>query len=136
LEIILEASKDLSDERLLEIAHEAKENSLAKFSKYRVGAALTTSDGKVYTGSNIENNSLSLSICAERVALFKALSEGKRDFLRIAVVNDKKIPCPPCGTCRQVLYEFAPNVKVVMEDKDGALQVIDINELLPYPFKP
>lgn len=131
----MEQKGHITDEELLDLATKAKRYSTAKFSDFHVGAALLTVSGKVYTGCNIENYSLSLSVCAERVALYKALSEGEREFVKIAVVSDDSDSCPPCGMCRQVLYEFAPQIKVLMREKDGGIKVNSISELLPYPFK-
>ena len=129
----MDSKKHVTNEDLFEFANKAKENSNAKFSDFHVGAALLTADKKVYTGCNIENYSLSLSICAERVALFKAFSEGEREFVKIAVVSDDGEYCPPCGACRQVLMEFAPEIKVLIKES-GVIKEIDIGELLPYPF--
>lgn len=130
----MESNQKITSKDLLRRAQDAKIKSIADFSKFHVGAALLTADGKIFTGCNIENFSLSLSICAERVALFKALSEGERDFIKIAVVSDDSNHCPPCGTCRQVLFEFAPQISVVMINKDNIIKEISIKELLPYPF--
>jgi cytidine deaminase len=132
----LEHNKTVNDEQLLNMAGNAKNNSNAKFSDFHVGAALLSASGNVYTGCNLENYSLSLSICAERVALYKALSEGERGFIKIAVVSDDSDLCPPCGACRQVLFEFAPEIQVIMKDIDNDIKTIKIEELLPYPFKP
>ena len=131
----MEPKSLITDEELLGLAAKAKENSNATFSKFHVGAALMTVSGRVYTGCNIENYSLSLSVCAERVALYKALSEGEKEFVKIAVVSDDSNSCPPCGTCRQVLYEFAPRIQVLMRENESGVKVISISELLPYPFK-
>ena len=128
-------NKNVTDEQLIKLARAAKANSNAKFSGFHVGSALLTAGGKVYTGCNLENLSLSLSICAERVALYKALSEGERAFVKIAVVCDSSANCSPCGACRQALYEFAPSIQVIMEDKGRGLKSLNISELLPYPFE-
>jgi len=126
--------KVINDEELLMLAKKAKANSNAKFSNFHVGAALLTKDGKVYTGCNLENPSLSLSVCAERVAFYKALSEGERDFVKIAVVCDDASLCSPCGACRQVIYEFAPKIDVIMTGEGGA-KTVNITDLLPFPFE-
>ncbi len=94
-----------------------------------------TAKGNIYTGCNIENFSLSLSICAERVALFKALSEGETEFAKIAVVSDEPDACTPCGTCRQALFEFAPTIDIIMKDGGAGVKALNIRELLPYPFE-
>ena len=98
---------EVDRELLISAARQALEMAIAPLSGYMVGAALLTAEGKIYSGCNIENTSLSLSICAERVALLKALSEGEREFKAIAIVSSGLSHCPPCGACRQMLYEFA-----------------------------
>lgn len=108
-------------------------NSLAAVSGFRVGSALLAQSGKVYTGVNIENPSLTLVICAERVALYKALSEGERGFRAIAVTSSQSNPCYPCGLCRQALYEFAPEMEIVV-DSGGSPEVRTLRSLLPEPF--
>ncbi len=128
-------NKSISDEELIESARKARENSSAAFSGFHVGAAILTKTGKVYTGCNIENYSLSLSICAERVALFKALSEGEKDFIKIAIVSNDSEFCYPCGSCRQALYEFASDIKVLVNDSNGSIKAMEIAALLPLPFK-
>lgn len=100
---------------------------------FKVGAALLCRDGQVFTGANIENPSITLTMCAERVALYKALSEGQRRFQAIAVVSSGKNPCYPCGLCRQLLYEFAPDLNVLLDSSDGIITV-SLTELLPEPF--
>jgi len=120
--------------KLAEKAREAVENAVAPFSNFRVGAALITAGGRVYTGCNIENPSLSMSVCAEKVALMKALSEGEREFVAIAIFADGMEYCPPCGSCRQLLYEFAPEILVVMAGvKDYRVEYI--KSLLPGAFE-
>src|SRR5262245_4331613 len=101
-------------ESLLDAARAARLNAHAPFSNFEVGAALQTHDGKVITGCNIENATYGLTICAERVAMFKALSEGHRQFARIAVVADTQAPTPPCGACRQILWEFGGDLEVIL----------------------
>ena len=119
---------DEEDEILLETAKKAAMKAYAPYSKFKVGAALMASDGSIYTGCNVENSSYGLSMCAERVALFKAVSEGKREFLAIAVISDSG-PVTPCGACRQVLFEFSPNIRVLTEGQEHSL-----SELLPHAF--
>jgi len=111
------------------------ENSYSPYSGHPVGAALLTSSGRVYRGTNVENASSGLTICAERVAVVKAVSEGERDFLKIAVVCGDSGFCRPCGACRQFLLEFAPEIEVVMGNAQGEFEVKGLRELLPDPFE-
>ena len=120
--------------RLINEAKKAKKNSHAPYSKFHVGAALMTTGGEVIPGCNIENSSFSLTICAERTALFRAISEGKRRFKAIAVVSDSGDFTPPCGACRQVLRDLAGNIDVVLSDRKGRTKVVELDELLPLPF--
>ncbi len=122
-------------EELLEMAKKARENAYAPYSNFKVGAALMTKDGRVFTGANVENASYGLSMCAERVALFKAVSEGYRDFEAIAVVADTDGPVSPCGACRQVLSEFG-DMDVIMANMKGDVKVMKLSELLPESFTP
>ncbi len=121
--------------KLLEMAKKARENAYAPYSNFKVGAAIITEDGKVFTGANVENASYGLSICAERVALFKAVSEGYRKFKAIAVVADTDGPVSPCGACRQVLSEFG-DMDVIMANVKGDMKVMKLSELLPESFTP
>jgi cytidine deaminase len=120
-------------DRLISLAREALERAIAPHSGFKVGAALVTDDGKTFTGCNIENPSLMLSMCAERVALMKALSEGASSFKAMAIVSDPDRYCYPCGACRQLLMEFAPGI-VVYLGSDGDVKKYSIEELLPHPF--
>jgi cytidine deaminase len=121
---------------LIDKAIAASQNAVCNFSKFKVGAALLTKDGKIFTGCNIENKSLTMVICAERVALYKAISEGHRNFIAIAVVAaGKNSLCPPCGSCRQMLYEFAPDLNVIMANNKKDYIIKRIDELLPLAFK-
>ena len=121
-------------QELLRIANEALKNSYAPYSGYRVGAALLTKTGKVYTGANIENASYGLTICAERVALFNAVNEGEREFIAIAIVSDDPSTPPfPCGACRQVLAEFSPGMEIIVKKGDEVI-IKNLKELLPYSF--
>ena len=104
---------------LIAAARAAREHAYADFSHFKVGAALETADGTIVTGCNIENATYGLTVCAERVALWKALSEGHRTFRRIAVVAPPEAPTPPCGACRQLLWEFAGDVEVILANLDG-----------------
>jgi cytidine deaminase len=124
-----------SDARaLIEAARNARENACADFSHFKVGAAIETADGSIFTGCNFENATYGLTLCAERVALFKALSDGHRKFRRIAVVAPPHAPTPPCGACRQVLWEFAGNIEVILANLAGETGRHWIAELLPQPF--
>jgi homotetrameric cytidine deaminase len=122
------------EETLTRAAREAVQNALAPYSGFKVGAALLASSGNIYSGCNIENPSLMLTICAERVALMKALSEGEREFRAIAVVSSADNPCFPCGTCRQMLMEYAPAIEVHLTSESG-IQTFPIKDLLPHPFR-
>jgi cytidine deaminase len=120
--------------RLVEAARAARERAHAPFSGFRVGAALETADGTVVTGCNIENASYGLTLCAERVAVFKAVSEGHRDFRRVVVVGDTRNPTPPCGACRQILWEFGGNLEVVLADLHEIRATFSMKALLPHAF--
>ena len=120
--------------KLVEAAKTAKQFSYSPYSKFRVGAALLTVKGKIYTGCNIENSSYGLTVCAERTAIFKAISEGEKNFVALAVVSDAKNSIAPCGACRQVLMDLAKNIKLVLADRKGSSKIIMLKDLLPYPF--
>jgi cytidine deaminase len=121
--------------QIVALANEARRHAYAPYSKYSVGAALRTTTGRIYTGVNIENAAYPTSICAERVAIFKAVSEGEREFEVIAVVTDNG--GSPCGACRQVLSEFGLNTLVLIADGTGSVvQEITVGELLPEAFLP
>lgn len=124
--------------RLLDQARQARENAYAPYSRFPVGAALLAEDGRVFTGCNVENASYGLANCAERVAIGKAVSEGARTFSAIAVIGpEDSTACAPCGACRQVLVEFAPDMPVVMPgDGDEGVQITTMAELLPGAFTP
>jgi cytidine deaminase len=124
-----------SDRRtLVEAARRAREHAVATFSGFKVGAALETADGVVITGCNVENATYGLTICAERVAMFKALSEGHRSFARVAVVADTEAPTPPCGACRQILWEFGGDLEVILANLEDDKGVHRLKDLLPLPF--
>jgi cytidine deaminase len=125
-------SEDLQP--LIEVAKQARLRSVAPFSDFKVGAAVRTENGKVYTGCNIESASYGLTVCAERVAIWKALSEGERKFTELAVVADTDTLTPPCGTCRQIIWEFARGAKIVFANLNGQSEQFDITELLPHAF--
>jgi cytidine deaminase len=119
---------------LIDAARRARENADAAFSHFKVGAALETGDGTVFTGCNVENATYGLTICAERVAMFKALSEGHRVFTQIAIVADTDAPTPPCGACRQILWEFGGNLSVVLANLTIEKGTHELKDLLPLPF--
>ena len=121
-------------QQMIERAKAARLQSIAPFSSFLVGAALKTDEGKVYTGSNIESASYGLTVCAERVAIWKALSEGERNFVELAIVADTESLTPPCGTCRQIIWEFAKNATIVLGNLRGESQIVSIRELLPRAF--
>ena len=121
-------------DRLVAAARVARERALAPYSGFKVGAALLTKGGLIYSGCNVENASYGLTMCAERVALFKALSEGERDFAMIAVVADTEAPTPPCGPCRQLLWEYCGDIPVIMANLTRVAAEHWMRELLPMPF--
>lgn len=122
------------DRELLDAAREVMRRSYSPYSRFRVGAALLGADGEVYTGTNVENASFGLSICAERAAVFKAVAAGVREFAALAIVTDTDRPTPPCGACRQVLLEFAPELPVLLAGRGGVFERTDIRTLVPLPF--
>ncbi|HLU23851.1 cytidine deaminase [Lederbergia graminis] len=122
-------------EQLIQEARTAREKAYVPYSNFPVGAALITKNGEVYHGCNIENASFGLTNCAERTALFKALSEGEKDFSMLAVIADSARPVPPCGSCRQVIAEHCPkDMKVVLTNLNGEIKTITVAELLPFAF--
>jgi cytidine deaminase len=121
-------------DRLLEQALQARQRAHAPFSNFKVGAALEAADGTTYTGCNIENASYGLTMCAERVAVFKALSEGAREFRRIAVAADTDVLTPPCGPCRQILWEFCRDAEVILVNVEGRTENFTMKDLLPRAF--
>jgi cytidine deaminase len=127
-------SADMFEKRLWEAAVAAREHAHAPFSGFKVGAALETADGELVTGCNIENATYGLTVCAERVALLKAVSEGKRRFARVCVVAETERPTSPCGACRQLLWEFCGDVEVVMGNLGRVLLRKRMSELFPLPF--
>ncbi len=123
----------MKPDELISAAINAREGANAKYSSFKVGAAFLTKSGKIFTGSNVESSSYSLTICAERVALTKALSEGERDFSAVAVVTDTR--STPCGACRQLMWDYAGDIPVYVADTTGKFHEIHLSELLPYPFE-
>jgi len=120
--------------KLVTAARRARRHAQAAYSKFKVGAALETADGIIITGCNVENATYGLTICAERVAMFKALSEGHRTFRRVAVVADTVAPTPPCGACRQILWEFGGDLEVVLANLRRETGRHQLKDLLPLPF--
>jgi cytidine deaminase len=127
---------DVADERsrLLDAARAARLHAHAPFSNLKVGAALETDDGQIVTGCNVENATYGLTVCAERVAVFKAISEGHRRFRRVAIVADTRTPTPPCGACRQILWEFCGDLEVILGNLEHETGLHQLAELLPLPF--
>ena len=121
-------------DKLVSKAKEARGNSYSPYSHFRVGAALQTEDGRIYTGCNIESSSYGLTICAERVALYKALSSGDRSFQRMVIVSDAEDFCPPCGACRQVIWDFGKDLEIILVNKKGEQQRRNITDLYPHAF--
>jgi cytidine deaminase len=121
-------------EPLIQAALRARENAHAPFSNFKVGAALEDEAGRIYTGCNVENATYGLTVCAERVAVFKAISEGARKFRRIAVAADSEALTPPCGACRQILWEFCGDVEVMLANPRGKTESLRLKDLFPRPF--
>jgi len=127
--------KNVTTEDLIKVAKRARKNAHAPYSQFKVGAAILTSEGKVFTGCNIESLSSGLALCAERVALAKAVSEGYRDFERLVLVADCQGMCSPCGSCRQALYEFNSKMLISMVNLNGKEKEIAVSKLLPSAFR-
>ncbi len=125
----------MTDQELIEVAKKYRENSYSPYSHFPVGAAVLTKKGNVYGGCNIENSSYPVTNCAERTAIFKAVSEGERDIEAIALIADTEGPCSPCGACRQVMGEFRIP-KIIMANLKGDVKVVTLEELLPFAFSP
>jgi cytidine deaminase len=119
---------------LVEAARAAREHAHAPYSHFQVGAAVRTKSGRIFAGCNIENASYGLTVCAERVALLKALSEGERSFDAVAVVTDSETLTPPCGACRQLLWEFCGDAEVILANLSGRSETHRMSALLPFPF--
>jgi cytidine deaminase len=124
----------LSASKLVSAARRARRHAHAAYSNFKVGAALEASDGTIITGCNVENATYGLTICAERVAMFKALSEGHRKFTRVAVAADTDAPTPPCGACRQILWEFGGDLEVILANLRRETGRHQLKDLLPLPF--
>ncbi len=125
---------DKSISKLIVAAEDARAKSEARFSHFRVGAAIETNDGKVYSGFNVESSSYGLSMCAERIVLWKAITSGETHFKRIAIVSDAVDFCTPCGACRQVLIELAGNVEVFTTNADGKVKKERLSTMIPNAF--
>ncbi|MBC7321011.1 cytidine deaminase [bacterium] len=124
------------NKKMIDIAREVLNNAYAPYSKYRVGAVVEASSGKLYTGCNIENMSFGLTICAERVAIFKAISSGEKSITKVVIVSDDDSIPIPCGACLQVMSEFSNrDLEVIASSKDGKLERFRLVELLPNPFR-
>lgn len=119
---------------LILAAKQARENAHAPFSDFRVGAAVRAKSGRIYTGCNVESASYGLTCCAERTAIFKAVSEGERGFEAIAVVTETDVLTPPCGACRQIIWEFCGDVPIVLANLKGKIELESAAKLLPRPF--
>jgi len=119
---------------LISAAKQARENAHAPYSNFRVGAALRATSGRIFSGCNVENATYGLTVCAERIAIFKAISEGERGFDAIAVVTDTDALTPPCGACRQLIWEFCGDVPVILANLKGKTEIIPMRELFPKPF--
>lgn len=123
-----------SKQELIDAATKVREHAYAPFSNFRVGAAIETADGEVYTGCNVESASYGLTVCAERVAIWKAVSDGIKDFKQIAVVVDTEELTPPCGVCRQIIWEFGGDIPVIMSNLEGKSETVQMRDLLPRAF--
>jgi cytidine deaminase len=123
-----------ASDRLIAAARQARAHAVAPFSRFKVGAALETESGEIVAGCNIENATYGLTLCAERVAMFKALSEGYRRFVRVVIVADTVAPTPPCGACRQILWEFGGDLEIVLANLTETTGVHRLKDLLPLPF--
>ena len=124
----------MSEEALVQAATAARERSVAPFSQFMVGAAVETDTGKVFTGCNVESASYGLTVCAERVAIWKALSEGEHNFTRLAIVAGTEALTPPCGTCRQIIWEFCKHAEIVLANLRGDREHLQVRDLLPRAF--
>ena len=124
----------MNSDLLISAATAAREKAFAPFSKFQVGAALEAEDGTIAFGCNVESASYGLTMCAERVAIFKGVSEGHRRFTRVAIVTAAEVPSPPCGACRQLLWEFAPDAEVICANLKGKVVRFTVRELIPAAF--
>jgi cytidine deaminase len=125
---------EINIEALIESAKKVREQAYAPFSNFRVGAAVRTKSGKIYTGCNVESASYGLTVCAERIAIWKAVSEGEREFEHVSVVTDTEELTPPCGTCRQIIWEFCGDIPVTFSNLKGKIETVMMKEILPRAF--
>jgi len=125
---------DIDSNDVIEAALAARDRSVAPFSNFLVGAAVQTEAGRIFTGCNIESASYGLTVCAERVAIWKAVSEGERNFVRIVIAADTQSLTPPCGTCRQIIWEFAKDAEITLVNREFKREIVQIRELLPLAF--
>ena len=123
-----------NEKELIEAAQKVREKAYAPYSNFKVGAAVRTKGGKIYTGCNVESASYGLTVCAERVAIWKAVSEGETEFTEIAVAADTHELTPPCGVCRQIIWEFCGDIPVVFANLEGDTETVKMSELLPRAF--
>jgi cytidine deaminase len=123
-----------NEKELIEAAQKVRERAYAPYSNFKVGAAVRTKDGKIYTGCNVESASYGLTVCAERVAIWKAVSEGEKEFTEIAVAADTHELTPPCGVCRQIIWEFCGDIPVIFANLEGDTETVKMSELLPRAF--
>lgn len=123
-----------TDKKLIESATNARENAHAPYSNFKVGAALLSESGEIITGCNVENATYGLTICAERTAIFKAISDGKNKFEKIAVVADTENLTPPCGACRQIIWEFCGDIEIILANLKGKTETFQMRELFPNAF--
>ena len=119
---------------LVSAALAARENAFAPFSKFKVGAAIEDAEGRIHSGCNVENATYGLTVCAERVAVYKAISEGVRRFRRIAIAADADALTPPSGACRQILWEFCGDIEIILANLQGKTETYSLKELFPKPF--
>lgn len=126
---MIERSEELQSEALA-----ARENARARYSRFKVGAALRTRDGRIYRGCNVENSTFGLTVCAERVALLSALAAGENDFSAIAVATQSPSPAPPCGSCRQLLWEYCGDIEILLTNLQGATRTLRLSEIFPEAF--
>jgi cytidine deaminase len=119
---------------LIQAALAVRENAFARYSNFKVGAAIEDADGRIHTGCNVENATYGLTVCAERIAVFKAISEGVRKFRRVAIAADTDILTPPCGACRQILWEFCGDVELILTNLHGKTETYQLKDLFPKPF--
>lgn len=124
----------MTNSELIEKARKAQQASYSPYSRFKVGAALLCKNGKVFEGANVENSSYGLTVCAERIAVFKAVTAGERDFAAVAITADSQGYIYPCGACLQVLAEFSPGIKVIVTDENNNYHEFDLNYLLPQTF--